>query len=389
MACQPCRGGAALLFCLGLMGCSRAESNVPAPGPLTVMVSKPVQQQVTDYAEYTGRIAAVDSVDVRARVSGYLDKINFKEGLLVKKGDVLFEIDPRPFKALVDSSKGELAANEALLKKAKADNTRNKNAAKTVGAVSPQDLDLTQAAEDQAIAVVAKSKASLETNQLNLDFTKVTSPIDGRISRYNLTVGNLVAQDQTLLTTIVSVNPMYAYFDVDEHTVLQVRRMIREGKVKSARDIDWPVFLSLANEENFPHKGTINFVDNQINPKTGTLRLRGVFPNDNEVLSPGFFARIHLPIGFPHDALLISDRAIDTDQGQKIVYAVDKDNKVLVRPIRTGALHDGLRVIEDGLQPDDRVVVAGLQLVRPGASVEAKLVAMPRSGNQEAISKGP
>ena len=183
-----------------------------------------------------------------------------------------------------------------------------------------------------------------------------------------------------MLTTIVSVDPMYAYFDVDEYTVLQVRKMIREGTAKSARDIDLPVFLSLANEEGFPHKGIVNFVDNQINPKTGTLRLRGVFPNPNEVLTPGYFGRFRVPIGFPHKALLITDRAIDTDQAQKIVYVVDKDNKVVVRSIRSAALHDGLRVVEDGLQTGERVIVNGLQQVRPGLVVEPKVVDMPKSG---------
>jgi RND family efflux transporter MFP subunit len=196
-------------------------------------------------------------------------------------------------------------------------------------------------------------------------------------------VGNLVqAGDQgggTLLTTIVSVDPMYAYFDVDEHTVLRVRRLIREGKARSARDGEVTVWLGLANEDGFPHRGAINFVDNQVNPKTGTLRLRGVFPNKDEALSPGYFARVRVPIGFPHQALLVSDRAIDSDQGQKIVYVVDKGNKLVSRPVRLGAVHDGLRAVDDGLKPGDRVIVNGLQQVRPGITVEPNLVDMPTS----------
>jgi RND family efflux transporter MFP subunit len=170
---------------------------------------------------------------------------------------------------------------------------------------------------------------------------------------------------------------MYAYFDVDEHTVLRVRQLIREGKAKSARDGELPVWLGLANEEGYPHQGTVNFVDNQVDPKTGTLRLRGVFPNRDEALSPGYFVRVRAPIGFPHQALLVSDRAIDTDQGQKIVYVVDRDNKVVSRPVRLGSLHDGLREITDGLKPGERVIVNGLQQVRPGVTVEPKLVDMP------------
>ena len=379
---QVLRSGIALLVALGLglTGCSRAAPEGPAPTPIEVMVSYPAKRQVTDSSDYTGRIAAVDSVEVRARVSGYLDKISFKEGTLVKKGEVLFEIDPRPFQAQVDFAKAQLVSAEAFVKKAKADNARNKFTARTPGAVSQQELDQSQAAEEQAAADVEKAKAALETNSLNLGYTKVLSPIDGRISRFNLTVGNLVTQDQTLLTTIVSVDPMYGYFDVDERTVLQVRQMIRQGKVKSARDIDWPVFLSLANEEGFPHKGTINFVDNQINPRTGTLRLRGVFANPDEALTPGYFGRFRVPIGVPHDALLVTDRAIDTDQGQKIVYVIDKCNKVVVRPIRSGALNDGLRVIEEGLQPGEQIVVNGIQQVRAGMAVEPKVVDMPTSG---------
>lgn len=370
-----------VVSCLSIGGCARNETAPPAPPAAAVPVtaSFPVQRQVTDYADYTGRSAAVESVEVRARVSGYLEKINFKEGMLVKKGDVLFEIDPRPFKALVEFSVAQVAANEALLRKATADNLRNKKVALTPGAVSQADLDQSRAAEEQAIANVANAKATLETNQLNLDFTKVIAPVDGRISNYNLTIGNLVKQDQTLLTTIVSVDPIYAYFDVDEITVLKVRELIRQGKAKSARDIEWPVRLKLANEDGFPHAGTVNFVDNQINPKTGTLRIRAVLKNANEAISPGFFVRVRVPIGFPHDALLISDRAIDTDQGQKIVYLIDKDNKVAVRAIRTGSMQEGLRAVEDGLQAGDRVIVNGLQQIRPGMAVEATMVEMPHS----------
>ncbi len=180
-----------------------------------------------------------------------------------------------------------------------------------------------------------------------------------------------------MLTTIVSVDPMYAYFDVDEHTVLRVRQLIREGKVKSARDVEWPVWLGLANEDGHPHRGTINFVDNQVNPKTGTLRLRGVFPNKDELLSPGYFARVRVPIGYAHSALLVSERALDTDQGQKIVYVVNDKNEVVPRPVQLGQLQDGLREITDGLKPGERVIVNGLQQVQPGATVEPKLVDMP------------
>ena len=365
---------------LGLTGCGGTSTAAMQTAPTPVTVSHPLERMVEDYADFTSRTAAVESVDVRARVGGYLNKINFKEGTLVKQGDVLFEIDPRPYQAQVDFAKAQVAASEALLKKAKADNVRNKAlAVKLPGTVPQQDLDQYQAAEDQAIAGVGVAKATLETNELNLGFTKVISPIDGRASRYNLTVGNLVEQDSTLLTTVVSVAPIYAYADIDERTVLHVRELIREGKAKSARDADLHVHMGLANEEGLPREGLINFVDNQVNPRTGTLRIRAMFANEDQFLTPGLFARIRIPIGEPHEALLVSDRAIDTDQGQKIVYIVDKDNKVDSRPVRLGPAHDGLRTIEAGLSLEDRVIVNGLQRVRPGVTVDPKLVEMPES----------
>lgn len=368
---------AILVLSIESTGCRRTSPGTIVTTPTPVVVSHPITQKVGDYADVTSRTAVVDSVEVRARVGGYLEKINFKEGLLVKKGDVLCEIDPRPYQAQVNFARAQVASAEATLTKAKADNSRNKIlAAKSPGVITQQDLDQYQAAEDQAIATVGTAKATLETNELNLSFTKVISPIDGRASRYNVTVGNLIQLDVTLLTTIVSVDPIYAYADVDEHTVLHVRELILQGKAKSARDVELHVRLGLANEQGFSREGIVNFVDNQINPKTGTLRLRAVFSNPNQFLTPGMFARMRIPIGEPHESLLVSDRAIDTDQGQKIVYIVDKDNKVDSRPVHVGSLHDGLRVIESGVTSEDLVIVNGLQRVRPGVTVDPKLVPM-------------
>jgi len=369
-------------LCLGLTGCATAPSD-PAPAPILVTVSRPLEKYVTDYADFTARTAAVDSVEVRAHVWGYLDKVNFKEGALVKKGDVLFELDARPYQALLNQATAKVAQDEAQLAFDEAEYQRNVAISRTLGAVSRSDLEKSAAARDVDRANIAADKAVIVSRQLDLEYTKVIAPVTGRVSRYVVTVGNLIQSgDQnggTLLTTVVSVDPMYAYFDVDEYTVLRVRQLIREGKAKSARDGEVSVSLGLANEDGFPHLGTINFVDNQVNPKTGTLRLRGVFPNQDEALAPGYFARVRVPIGFAHQALLISDRALDTDQGQKIVYVVDKDNKVVSRPVRLGALHDGLREITDGVQPAERVIVNGLQQVQPGITVEPKLVDMPAS----------
>ena len=376
--------GSALLlgFCLGLTSCVPAPSEGPPAAPVTVTVSYPLEREVTDYVEFTARIAAVDSVEVRARVWGYLQKVNFKEGTLVKKGDVLFELDPRPYQAMLNQAKAKVAQDEAQLKYDEAQYQRNLRLIAT-RAVSESDLEKSAAARDVDTANVAADKAMAASRQLDLEYTKVTAPVSGRVSRYHVTVGNLIQSadlaNVTLLTTIVSVDPIYACFDVDQRTVQRVRQWIPVGKTKSVRDMGWPVALSLGDEEGFSHQGTINFVDNQVNPKTGTLRVRGVFPNKDEALSAGFFARVRVPIGLPHRALLVSDRALDSDQGQKILYVVNDKNEVVTRPIRAGSLHDGLRAIEDGLKAGERVIVNGLQLVRPGVTVEAKLVDMPKS----------
>src|SRR5205807_2753739 len=241
--------------------------------------------------DFTARIAAVDSVEVRAHVWGYLDKVNFKEGAMVKKGDVLFELDPRPYQATLNQAKAKVAQDQAQLTFDEAEYQRNFRLAGT-GAVSRSDLDKTAAARGVDLANIAADKAVVASRQLDLEYTKVLAPVSGRVSRYVVTVGNLIQSgDQnggTLLTTIVSVDPVYAYFDMDERTVQRIGQSIREGKAESAPDTEWPVSLGLATEEGFPHQGTINFVDNQVNPKTGTLRVRGVLPNKYKSLSPGF-----------------------------------------------------------------------------------------------------
>jgi RND family efflux transporter MFP subunit len=347
---------------------------------MAVTVSSPVERDVIDYADFTGRTAAVDSVEVRARVSGYLDTVNFKEGALVKKDDQLFEIDPRPYRAELERAKGTVAQCEARVHRLERDLQRAKILI-TRGAVGQEEYDRYEGDYREAVANLDVAKANRDLAALNVGYAKVIAPVSGRISRYVVTVGNLIQSgDQnsgTLLTTIVSVDPMYAYFDVDERTVLRIRQLIREGKAKSAGQTKWPVALGLATEEGFPHQGTINFEDNQVNPKTGTLRVRGVFPNKDEALSPGFFARVRVPIGQAHRALLVTDRAIDTDQGEKVLYIVNKKHEVVSRPVRLGALHHGLREITGGLEPGEQVIVSGLQQVRPGITVEPRFLDMP------------
>jgi membrane fusion protein, multidrug efflux system len=372
-----------VILSLAGAGCKREPPVLAATPPPVVMVSSPVQREITDYYEYTARTSAVKTVEVRARVSGYLVKVNFREGTVVKKGDLLFEIDPRPFQAVLDEAKGQVAQWEAKLARAAADVARDERLLPK-GAASQKDLDQAIADQGEARAAIQSARGAVDRAALDLEFTRVTAPISGRISRYLIDEGNLVTMNSTLLTTIVSIDPMYAYFDADERTVLHVRQLIREGKVQSARDVATvPVLLGLANETGYPHRGTIDFVDNQVNPQTGTLRLRGVFSNENATLEPGYFARVRLLIGNPHQALLVTDRAIDTDQGQKILYVINDKNEVVSRPISLGALHDGLRVIEEGVQPDERVIVNGLLQVRPGITVEPKLVDMPVFPSQQ------
>jgi RND family efflux transporter MFP subunit len=385
MRCHPTYlAGPALVLGMFLVsaGCTRAPSEAPVAAPPPVTVSYVVEREVTDHADFTARTAAVDSVELRARVSGYLDTVNFKEGALVKKGDLLFQIDPRTYQATLQMTEASLAAREAQVARLTADlgRARRMIAGQAIGR---EEFDKIAADRSEAVAQGAALKATVDRARLDVGFTKVTAPISGRISRYNVTVGNLVQAGDaqitpTLLTTIVSVDPMYAYFDVDERTVLRVKQLIREGKSDLPEGGGYPIALGLANEDGFPHRGTINFIDNQVNSKTGTLKVRGVFANKDEALSPGFFARVRVPIGVPHKGLLVTERALDTDQGQKIVYVVDDDNKFVTRPVRVGALHDGLREVTDGLKPGERVIVNGLQQVRPGVTVEPKLVDMPR-----------
>ena len=376
--------GVTLTAALG--GCGPKETPVAAPTLPVVPVSQPVARQVTDFVDFTGRTDAVESVGVRARVTGYVVKIPFKEGAEVKKGDLLVEIDPRPYQAQLDQAKGQVELNQAQLKLARTVYQRDVTLA-AKNAVSQEQLDQDQAAVGEAEARVKAAKASLEVYRLNVEFTQVKSPIDGKVSRYYLTPGNLAIQDQTLLTTVVSQEPVYAYFDLDEPTLLEIRRAINEGKIeRPAKGANIPVLMALQKEEGFPHRGSLDFVNNVVNPSTGTISIRGVFPNPlpkkgTRLISPGMFVRIRLPIGKPHDALLVIDRAVGSDQGLKFVYVLDSGNKIRYQRVKTGALQeDGLRVVTEGLKPGDWVVVGALQQVRPHLEVSPDRMAMPTLG---------
>ncbi|MBV9490710.1 MAG: efflux RND transporter periplasmic adaptor subunit [Verrucomicrobia bacterium] len=354
-------------------GCGqRTQTALPSFPPVAVTVAKPLQKEVVNYAEYIANTAAVNSVDIRARVSGYLDKLGFNEGAIVKAGDVLFVIDPRPYQAALDQAQANVEQAKAQLQLAQSNFDRAEDLRKK-GVISPQDYETQSANKNQAQATLLANQAALETAKLNVDFTQVRSPIDGRTSTYSYTVGNLIAAGDTsssgVLTSVVSVDPMYVYFNVDERGMLAYMELIRQGKVAYTPGAKPLVEMQLANENDFPHKGFIDFVDNRVDPSTGTIRVRGVFPNQDGLLRPGLFVRVRLPAGPKYTAELISDLAVAYDQGQPIVYVVGPGDVATAKPVRLGALSEGLRVVDSGVSPDDRIVVNGIVHLRPGIRV--------------------
>lgn len=368
-----------LLASPAILGCgpSPAQSgSPPPPPPPEVLVSQPVTRQVRDYVDFPGRMEAVNSIEIRARVTGYLDKVYFQEGADIQQGALLFEIDPRPYKADLARAEGTVLQSEGRLKRLEADYQRAADLLPR-HAIGREDFDRIAGDRTEAAGALAVAKAGRDMAELNLSFTKVRAPLSGRISRRYIDPGNLVKADETALTTIVSLDPIYAYFDLDERTTLQLQRLIRQGKMQWSAGASLEVLLGLADEDGFPRKGTINFADNRVDPDTGTWRLRGLFANPDQSLAPGLFVRIRLPIGNPYSATLVSEEALGTDQGQKFLYVVTDKNTVEYRRVRVGRLHEGLRVITEGLGPGEKVVVGGLQRVRPGVEVSPKVVEMP------------
>jgi RND family efflux transporter MFP subunit len=368
--------------------CSKGQTTaVAAPAPPEVSVARVLVKEIVEYDEFTGRLAAPDSVQIRPRVSGYIDKVQFKEGAEVRKGDVLFVIDQRPYQAELDRAKAELtrAQTRAELSKRERERAEKMIVSK---AISQEEFDERSNNEREATASIAGAQAAVDVAKLNLDFTRVTSPISGRVSRAEVTEGNLVSGGQggapTLLTTVVSQDPIWAYFDSDERVYLKQRGLAaKKGKV--------PVFLGLANEDGYPHQGYLDFIDNQVDPGTGTIRARGVFENKNRQFTPGLFARIKLEGGEKHEAVLIDDRAVGTDQDKKFVLIV-KDNAAAIQFVQLGPIVDGFRVVRGGLKANDRIIVNGLQRVRPGTPVTPKEVAMeapslPTNGQASATAK--
>lgn len=369
----------AAMACLALVGCQGQDHAGKAVqiAPPDVVVANPVRKSVVDFLEFTGRTEAPEVQKVQAKVTGHIVEIKFTEGKEVRKGDVLFVIDPRPFEADYNVATSQLELARARSQRAANDLKRAEDQRKTPGVISPQEYDKYVADKLEADAAVKAAEATVAAKKLDVEYSRVTAEQDGRAGRVYATVGNLVTT-QTLLTTIVSQDPMYVYFDIDERKMLDIQRRIREGTFKSARrHDDVPVEIGLSGEEGFPHRGAINFVDNRVDPSTGTIKCRGVFANPagengDRALSSGLFVRVRLPMGQPREALLISDRAVGTDQGQKFVFVVNDKNEVVFRPVTLGQLHDGLRVVEKGVSAGDRIIVTGLQRVRPGLAVTPK-----------------
>ncbi len=342
-----------------------------APPPPVVTVAKPVVKNLVEHAEFTGRAAAIQYVEVRPRVGGYIIDIPFKEGDVVKKGDPLFLIDPRPYQATLDQAVGQLNLAQSAQHLAEENFKRAQDLIATKVS-SRQDFDTALSNRNQANSKLVSAKADVEAAQLNLDFTRITAAVDGRVGRALITLGNLVIADNTLLTTIVSVDPIYVNADIDERNWLAYAKMVREGKLQSARTGEVPIEAGLGIEVGFPHSGVIDFVDNQINTATGTLMIRGRFPNGNGALLPGMFLRVQIPTSPPFDAVLITDDAVASDQGQKYVYVIGADNKAQRRNVTLGQVNEGLRIVREGLKPDESVVINGIIRVKPGMVVKAE-----------------
>jgi multidrug efflux system membrane fusion protein len=359
-------------------GCSSsAQSKAPAPVPVEVSVAEVACRQISDSDEFTGRLEAVDAVELRPRVSGYLQSVHFKEGAIVRQGELLFQIDPRPFEAEVDRLKGDLAQARAQLSRAQSDFQRAERLHNNDG-MSAEEYDRRAAVRSEAEARIASTEGALRGAELNLEFTRVAAPISGRVGRAEVTEGNLVeggAGQIKPLTTLVSLDPIYVYFDVDEQTYLKYARVTQSHEA-SPHELRSAAHLGLADEDGFPHLGQVSFVDNQVSSSTGTIRLRATFANKNLALTPGLFARIRLQGSGAQSGCLARDEAVITDLNQKYVFAVGKNNTLEYRPVKLGPMTDGLRVVRDGLRDGDVIVVSGLQRVRPGVTVTPKKVSM-------------
>src|SRR5262249_46422039 len=375
----------ALCAVMLVTACGRQQS--PEPPPAKVTVAHPIERELTDWDEYTARLEAVDSVEVRDRVGGYLQSVHFREGSLVKKGDLLFQIDPRPYEAQLHRAEGDLEQAKSRV------NLAQKNLAR-VGflmksqAISKEEADTRDALVRQAEAGVGAAQAAVDAARLDVEYTRITAPVSGRISRKMVTEGNLInggiGTQGTLLTTIVSLDPLYVYFEANERDYLKYVRLAKSGARPSSRDFKNPVFVGAADEQGFPHEGYMDFVDNQIDRGTGTIQGRAIVPNPDGLLAPGLFVRLRLIGSGVYRALPIPHEAVQSDQAEKFVWVVDGDNRARYRKVKIGTLHDGLRMVSEGLAPEDRVIIEGVQRARPDIVLqpEEKTLAPPPNDGQ-------
>jgi RND family efflux transporter MFP subunit len=377
-----------MLLAFTLAGCDdKTQSQTSAPPSVTVAL--PVKRTVTDWDEFTGRFEAIQEVQVRARVGGFINSVEFKDGAIVHAGDLLYVIDPRPFEAIVLQAEGQLADARAKGEFAKRDLERALTLVQT-SAVSEQVVDQRRQALQAARAAETQAEGALKAAQLNVEFTHVLAPITGRVSRHLITPGNLVQGSEggaTLLTSIVSLDPIYIYFDVDEATYQRNSKLWFEGKRPSSRDTPNPVQVTLTGETKPSHEGKMDFLDNRLDVSTATLRSRAVIPNHDLSVLPGQFGRVRIIGSSPYEALLIPDTAVATDQSRKIVFVVKDDNTVQAKTVVLGPLDEGLRVIREGLAPQDHVIVDGVQRARIGGKVTPKMVHTPRNTELPASDK--
>jgi len=369
---------AAAVFAAVLAGCGSQAAEQTAPPPPQVGAAPVLIKQVAQWDEFTGRVEPVESVELRPRVSGYIDKVNYAEGQEVKKGDVLFTIDDRSYKAELARAEADLARARSQAELSRSEASRARKLADQQ-AISTETWEQRKAAADQAAADVLAAQAAVETARLNQDWTRVRSPIDGRAGRALVTAGNLVSAGDaaSVLTTVVSQDKVFVYFDADEGTFLRYAQMARTGERPSERDGALPARIGLVGEDGYPHTGRVDFLDNQIARTTGTIRVRAVLDNAQRLFTPGLYARVQLLGSGEFKAVLIDEKAVLTDQDRKYVYVVDKEGKAQRRDVELGRTADGLRIVSNGLAAGDKVIIDGVQKVfMPGMPVQAKAVAM-------------
>lgn len=394
--CRNTGNGLVLILVAILGGCGTDDKNSKAPAPpAEVTVSRPIVREVSDSIDYTGNTAATAAVEIRARVTGFLEKVHFEPRQKIKKDDVLFTIDPRPFQHALASAKAIMESHQSELEKAKFDAEKVSELFKEGNAAKDEFVDKTSR-RDALIADIAKDAAQVETAKLNLDWCTVTAPISGRISRNLVDPGNVITADVTQLANIVDDDPLYAYFNASERDVLIVRDQIRKDASTSGTDLPeirkshWALYMALMTEQGYPHKGEVDYTAPQVESGTGTIQVRGVFQNPDSYLLAGLFVRLRLPLGKPRNAMLVTERALGSDQGQRYLLVVNDKNIVEYRPVQIGSLQEGLRVISSGISENDQIIVNGIQRVRPGITVKpvaAPMPVPPGAGNSQATSQ--